>query len=149
MKSLVSILVELTFPQMFKETPAEYIIRGEKISVRLKTIKSNRYYYETLTPIDEKGGPRKHQQIIMPVPKKIAPKKFKVVKIESIKDHIGVQCDCGNFRYENEWILWKNNAANIYMGNKKPLVVRNPRRLRKLCKHLVAVLKDFQKRVKN
>lgn len=120
--------------KLFSKTPREYKDRASDINVKLKTFKNGRYYYRTLT----KSSGNEHNQVVMPLKKG---------GLKNVTDDAIVLCDCGNFIYENEWLLWKKNASRLVNNNGRPLRVRNPQRLIKLCKHLTAVMDDFKKRV--
>ena len=55
--------------------------------------------------------------------------------------------NCGNFTYENETVLWRADASHKINSNGMPPVIRNPKRIKKLCKHLIACLEDFKRRI--
>ena len=129
------ILPELSYSQLYNKTPDVYKDRSRDVRATLKTVTpKGTYRYETRTISDGEV----HNQWIKPRTNN---------KIKSINDNVLVWCDCENFTYENEWILWKNNASDIVNSNGQPLRVKNPRKELKLCKHLMAVIDDFKTRV--
>ena len=134
MFKLKDFLIELTYSIMFGRTPTQYKERARDITVKLKTITpTGRYFYQTFT----RSNGHVHEQIIKPLPGK---------PLKSIRDNAIVICNCENHQYENEWVLWKSNSSNMVQGNGNPPRIRNPKRITKLCKHLVAVMEDFKKR---
>jgi hypothetical protein len=55
--------------------------------------------------------------------------------------------NCGNFTYENEYAMWKANASHVVNSNGAFPKVRNPKLIKKFCKHLIACMDDLQKRI--
>ena len=134
---LIDILKELSYSFLYNKTPDTYKDRARDVRVKLKTItRKGQYHYQTTTT---RNG-HVHEQWIQPRPGKF--------KIKSANDNIILWCDCEDFTYENEWLLWKNNTSRVVNSNGQPLKIRNPEKTPKLCKHLVAVLGDFKNRVK-
>lgn len=146
MIKLLDLLKEISFNTLFSKTPQPYKSRASNISVKLKTIGKNIYFYQTTTKDATEN--RVHNQVIRPLPKKQAGDAIaKIYPIKNINDDVAVWCDCKDFTFENEYILWKNNASRIVNSNGQPPTIKNPLRLTKLCKHLVAVLPDFKRRI--
>jgi len=134
MISLQDILLELTLRYMFGATPSEYKSRANDISVKLITrTKNNKYFYKAK---NKKNGHEYNLWI----------KPLKKGKLTTTNDAI-VWCSCGNFTYENEYFLWNSNASHIINSNGKKPVVKNPKRLKKMCKHLVAAFKDLNSKI--
>lgn len=137
MIKLIEILNELSYSHLFSKTPDTYKDRAREINVELRTITpKGKYYYKTRTA----SNGDVHNQWIKPRPGK--------GKITNINENIILWCDCEDFTYENEWLLWKNNTSHIVNSNGQQLTIRNPERLPKLCKHLVAILDDFKTRIR-
>ena len=130
-------LNELKYSYIYKRTPKRYKDRAEDIKVRFITRKKDRYYYQTTT----QSNGHKHKQWIMPL--------YPTNKIpfNSIQNHVVSHCDCNDFRYENEWLLWTKDASWLISSNKKPLQRMNPERIPKFCKHLVAIKTDLFNRL--
>jgi hypothetical protein len=119
---------------MFQKTPLEFRDRARSIDVKLKTrTPKGRYVYNTYT----RDNGNTHKQWIKPL---------KPNRTNMHHDAV-VWCDCGNFTFENEYVLWKKNSSNLVNSNGNPPVIRNPKRVPKLCKHLVAVMDDYERRV--
>lgn len=126
---------ELSYRRLDRQTPPIYKDRAREIDVKLLTkTPKGRYVYETRTA----SNGNIHRQWIKPQ---------KGMKIDNINTDVIVWCDCGNFTYENETVLWRANASHKVNSNGMPPVIRNPKRIKKLCKHLLAVLEDFKKRI--
>jgi len=122
--------------QLERGTPRKTKIRANEIRVRLKTItKKGKYIYETFTPSTGK----KYTQFIKPVPPS--------TKIKSIKDNVIVHCSCPDFKYRHEVSLWSTDASHIISSNGAKPVITNPSMKKMLCKHLISVIKDLQKRI--
>lgn len=133
-------LNELRFSYIYKRTPKRYKERAKDISVKMLTkTRYGRYYYQTIT---EENG-HKHKQWIQ-----LWDKKKKDITLDNLQKHVLVHCDCNDFRYENEWLLWTKDASNLISSNKQPLKRMNPERIPKFCKHLAALKEDFYKRIK-
>lgn len=130
-------LNELKYTYIFRRTPKRYKDRAEDIKVRFITRKKDTYYYQTTT----QSNGNKHKQWIMPLyPSNKIP-------FNSLENHVVSHCDCNDFRYENEWLLWTKNASWLISSNKEPLKKMNPKRIPKFCKHLVAIKEDLHKRL--
>lgn len=130
-------LNELKYTYIFRRTPKRYKDRAEDIKVRFITRKKDTYYYQTTT----QSNGNKHKQWIMPLyPSNKIP-------FNSLENHVVSHCDCNDFRYENEWLLWTKNASWLISSNKEPLKKMNPKRIPKFCKHLVAIKEDLYKRL--
>lgn len=129
-------LLEISYTRLYSKTPQRYRDRSRDIKVKLKTVGRNGIYYYQTTTISNNHV---YNQWIKPRPKKF--------KINGLNDDVIVHCNCADFQYENEWLLWKNNSSNIVTSNGQPLKIKNPEKLTKLCKHLVAVLNDFKRKV--
>lgn len=130
-------LNELKYTYIFRRTPKRYKDRAEDIKVRFITRKKDTYYYQTTT----QSNGNKHKQWIMPLyPSNKIP-------FDSLENHVVSHCDCNDFRYENEWLLWTKNASWLISSNKEPLKKMNPKRIPKFCKHLVAIKEDLYKRL--
>lgn len=135
MIKLIDIILEWSYSQLYSKTPNIYKDRARDIRVKLKTVTpKGKYHYETRTI----SNGELHNQWIKPRPNN---------KIKSINDNVLVWCSCENFTYENEWLLWKNNSSHIVNSNGLPTRIKNPKRILKLCKHLVSVMDDFKKRI--
>ncbi len=132
MIKLTKILQELTYNYIYRRTPREYIDRARDINVKLITkTPKGKYIYQTVT----KSNGNVHKQWVRPLKNK-----------SGVNQDVVLWCDCGNFTYENEYVLWKKNSSNIVSSNGNPPVVRNPKRVTKLCKHLTAVMDDYKRR---
>lgn len=132
-------IYELTYNYIYKRTPQRYKKRAEDIEVSLITIKNNnKYYYKTITA----SNGHRHKQWIMPL------YGANKAPLKSLQDHVIAHCDCNDFRYENEWLLWSKNASNLISSNRKPLSRMNPKRIPKFCKHLVAIKGDLYERLR-
>ena len=130
-------LNELKYTYIFRRTPKRYKDRAEDIKVRFITRKKDTYYYQTTT----QSNGNKHKQWIMPLyPSNKIP-------FNSLENHVVSHCDCNDFRYENEWLLWTKNASWLISSNKEPLKKMNPKRIPKFCKQLVAIKEDLYKRL--
>ena len=128
---------ELKYSYIYKRTPKRYKERAKDIEVKFLTKKGKRYYYQTITNINR----NKHKQWIMPL--------YPNLPFDSLEDHVISHCDCNDFRYENEWLLWTKNASNLISSNRQPLKRMNPNRIPKFCKHLSALKSDLFKRISN
>ena len=134
MLKLKKILNELSYNYLYRYTPDQYVERAKDISVKLITkTPKGKYFYQTVT----RSNGNVHKQWVRPLSTSN--------KSRANQDMV-IWCDCGNFTYENEYVLWKKNSSNIVSSNGNPPIIRNPKRVTKLCKHLVAVLDDFKKR---
>ena len=132
-------LNELRLSYIYKRTPKRYKDRAEGIDIKLITkTKRGRYYYETTTR--ENGN--KHKQWLQ---------LFDLRKntMDNLEKNVIVHCNCNDFRYENEWLLWTKDSSNIISSNGKPLKKMNPERIPKFCKHLAAIKEDFYNRIKS
>ena len=127
---------EISYSRLFAKTPTRYRERARDIRVRLKTVKNGRFYYQTTT----NSNGNVHNQWVKPLPKKIV--------LSNINENVITWCDCNDFKFENEWLLWKNNTSHIINSNGKPLTIKNPERLPKLCKHLVAIMNDLKSQIR-
>lgn len=155
MIKLLTLLKELTMNAMYSKTPTRYRERAMDISVKLKTVRHGAFYYQTFT----RSNGNVHKQVVKPLPDKkndvqLVNKNDKLrvktpvkLSINGVKQDVVVHCDCNDFKYENEWLLWKNNASRIVNSNGQPLNVKNPERLTKFCKHLSAVMIDFKRQM--
>lgn len=131
-------LNELRFNYIYKRTPKRYKERSKDIIVKLLTkTKKHKYYYQTIT----RSNGHKHKQWVKPLSGKIIP-------LENLDQHVIAHCNCNDFRYENEWLLWTKDASEIINSNGQPLKQMNPKRIPKFCKHLAAVKEDLYKRLK-
>ncbi len=140
LESMQNNLNELRFSYIYRKTPKRYKDRAKSIKVRFLTkTKQDKYFYETTTL----SNGNKHRQWIQ-----LWNKNKDDITLENLRKHVIVHCDCNDFRYENEWLLWKKNASNLISSNKQPLKRMNPQRIPKFCKHLSAIKKDFFKRMK-
>ena len=135
MMKLADVLNEISYKNLDRNTPTKYKERARDISIRLmgKTPRG-KYIYRTVT---RENGNVHHQWA-----RTLGGKPF-----DGLEKDVVVWCDCGNFTYENEWLLWKNDASHIVNSNGEPLRVRNPLHIVKLCKHLVAIMPDLKKQV--
>lgn len=132
---LIDILLELSYTQLFNKTPLQYRDSARDVRVRLKTVSpKGTYHYQSTTSKNSNV----HNQWIKPRVGR---------QLKGLNDQVLVWCDCENFTYENEWLLWKNNSSHVVNSNGQPLRVRNPEQLPKLCKHLVAVMEDLKNRL--
>lgn len=121
---------------LLRSTPPIFKQRAKDVVPRLITkTKNGKYIYRTTT----KTNGNVHNQFIKPIP----PYK----QIKSFDDDVIVWCDCGNFTYENEYSLWKADASHIVNSNGQFPKIRNPRLVKKMCKHMVAILTDFKNRM--
>lgn len=131
---LKEILLELSFKYLYRFTPHKFRERADHVRVRLLTrTKNDKYIYKS---VSDNGNV--HKQMVKPLLSK---------KLENIDQDVVVWCDCENFQYENEVVLWKSDASHKINSNGKWPIIRNPRRVKKLCKHLVAVFEDIKKRI--
>lgn len=128
---------ELKYSYIYKRTPKRYKDRATDIEVKFLTRKGKKYYYRTFT----NSNGNKHKQWIMPL--------YPKLPFDSLEDHVVSHCDCNDFRYENEWLLWTKNASNLISSNRQPLKSMNPQRIPKFCKHLTAIKEDLHKRLLN
>jgi len=126
---------ELKYSYIYKRTPKRYKERAKDISVKFLTRKGKKYYYQTYT----RTNGNKHKQWIMPL--------YPNIPFDSLEKHVVSHCDCNDFRYENEWLLWKKDASNLISSNKQPLKRMNPQRIPKFCKHLAALKEDLYNRI--
>lgn len=128
-------ITEWSYRRLHSSTPPIFKDRSRDVNVKLITkTPKGRYVYETTTV----SNGNKHRQWIKPQ---------KGIKIDNMNNDIILWCDCGNFTYENETVLWRANTSHKINSNGMPPAIRNPKRVKKLCKHLVAVLDDFKRRI--
>jgi hypothetical protein len=128
-------IFEFTFPELFRKTPPEYQERAGDVRAILKTkTPKGSYHYRTITS----SNGHQHNQWVKGLPGK---------RIQSMNDDIILWCDCENFTYEDEWLLWRKNTSHVVNSNGQPLRVRNPEQIPKLCKHLIAVMNDLKRRI--
>ena len=64
---------------------------------------------------------------------------------KQIKDtcKVHAQCSCERYLYMWEFANATHNAARIFYGNGDAPVIRNPRQIPGLCKHLVALVEQI------
>jgi hypothetical protein len=130
---------ELTYNYIYRRTPKRYKERANDIEVKLITVKrGDKYFYETKTL----SSGNKHKQWIMPL------YNANKVPFRSLQDHVIAHCNCNDFRYENEWLLWSKNASNLISSNREAPKKLNPERIPKFCKHLVAIKSDLYDRLR-
>ena len=131
-------LNELRFNYIYKRTPKRYKERAKDITVKFLTkTRKNKYVYQTIT----KSSGNKHKQWVKPL-------SGKIITLDNLDQHVISHCDCNDFRYENEWLLWTKDASEIISSNGEPLKKMNPKRIPKFCKHLSAIKEDLYKRLK-
>lgn len=128
-------LNELKYSYVYKRTPKRYKQRALDIEVKFLTRKGSRYYYQTIT----NSNGNKHKQWIMPL--------YPKLPFKTLEEHAISHCNCNDFRYENEWLLWTKDASNLINSNGQPLKKMNPKRIPKFCKHLSAIKEDLEKRI--
>lgn len=128
-------LFELNTNYLYKNTPKIFKYRAQKITSKLITIKKGKYFYKTVT---SPSGNVYSQWIKPQVPN---------MEIKDLNTDVIMFCNCNNFKYENEYTLWKNNASHIVNSNGKFPRVRNPRMIKKVCKHLLSDIDDLKKRL--
>lgn len=135
---LDSSLNELRFNYIYKRTPKRYKERAKDIIVKFVTrTKKNKYIYQTIT----RTNGNKHKQWVKPL-------SGKIITLENLDQHVIAHCNCNDFRYENEWLLWTKDASEIISSNGEPLKKMNPKRIPKFCKHLSAIKEDLYNRIK-
>jgi hypothetical protein len=136
--SIIAVLAEeRNVAQMIKATPKRFKERAEEVKVKLLTVTNKgKYMYSTFTP----SSGQTYKQFVKPVPGQF--------KIGSINDDVIVHCSCPHFKYTNEVSLWMANASQIISSNGQKPVVTNKGMKKMVCKHLVAVLNDLKKRLK-
>lgn len=131
-------LNELRFNYIYKRTPKRYKERAKEIAVKFITkTKKNKYFYQTIT----RSNGHKHKQWVKPL-------SGKIITLDNLDQHVIAHCDCNDFRYENEWLLWTKDASEIISSNGEPLQTMNPKRIPKFCKHLAAIKEDLYNRLK-
>lgn len=140
--------------QLLKKTPEIIKERAKEIKETfINRTKQGKFVYKTKT---ESNG-NIHRQWILPVASKIKGAKFlskkrtgSFAKTEeiSMKDNVILWCDCGHFTYNLEVSMFKGNVSNIVRSNAQLPVKTNPKMKKFLCKHLVACVKDYEKRIK-
>jgi len=133
----VKLITEIkSINSLLRSTPPIFKQRAKDVVPRLLTkTKNGKYIYRTTT----KSNGNVHNQFIKPIP----PNK----QIKSFNDEVIIWCDCGNFTYENEYSLWKTDASHIVNSNGQFPKIRNPRLVKKMCKHIVSILTDFKNRM--
>ena len=98
---LDSNLNELRFNYIYKRTPKRYKERAKDITVKFLTkTRKNKYVYQTIT----KSSGNKHKQWVKPL-------SGKIITLDNLDQHVIAHCDCNDFRYENEWLLWTKDAS--------------------------------------
>jgi len=135
LKKILNLILEVSYNYLYSYTPKDYRQRASGIKSKFLTrTKHGKYFYETRT-ID---NGHIHRQWIKPARKN---------RLTGMNQDVMVWCDCPNFLYDNEYVLWKANASRIVNSNGNPPIIRNPRRVKKLCKHLIADMQDLKKRI--
>lgn len=130
-------LNELRFNYIYKRTPKRYKERAKDIAVKFLTkTKKNKYFYQTTT----RSNGHKHKQWIKPL-------SARNITLDNLDQHVIAHCNCNDFRYENEWLLWTKDASELISSNGEPLDKMNPQRIPKFCKHLAAIKEDLYNRL--
>jgi hypothetical protein len=128
------LIEERTLRQLLKTTPRAIKERGDVIDVRLlTTTRRGKYFYRTETL----SNGHAHLCSIRPLGKKFL----------TMNEDVVVSCDCENFKFVDEVALWKTNASEARYSNGALPKITNPAMRKKLCKHLVAVIEDFEERI--
>ena len=136
MIKFLDILLEISGKMLLSRTPKQFKDRASDIMVKLKTVTpQGKYVYQSRTL----SNGHIHKQFIKPL--------YPDKKLVSMDQNMIVSCTCGNHRYENEYSLWKGDASHMLHSDKSSPTIRNPKLIKKVCKHIVAALLDIKKRL--
>lgn len=133
--------------QLFKNTSPERKLKAQgDVIAKLKTIsQKGKYQYETTT----QSNGNKHKPYIIPLLPK-TDKSGKIVnKSPKVNSSVIVWCDCKDFKYRWEVALNKNDATRIISSNGALPVIRNPRMINSLCKHIASAYNDYLNKIKS
>lgn len=134
LKNILNILYEASYKYLYRHTPREYIDGSRDVTVNfIEKSPDGTLLYETTTISNN----HKHNQWIKPL---------KGDKLTKLNQEVSLWCDCQNFTYENEYVLWKVKSSELINNNGNPPIIRNVKRVKKLCKHLSAIFDDDIKR---
>lgn len=135
--------MSLTIKQILKATPKP--IHNVASYVRASNVKLSkkipRLTATTMSTHDNNGEPKR------------SPQRYETIVTGLMgtgtlltSKYVKVSCTCDFFWAHSEVALHKQGAADIHFSNGKDPVVRNPKMIPYVCKHLVKVLKLIDQR---
>lgn len=147
-------LTELATPKgIVKKTDKDRKQRAKKISdVRLTTVLKKgtatganmRWIYSVTS--QSQPGKRYRVDVRSTLKKQITEDNWK--DIVDMKIPLMVNCECADFKYRWETVLWKGNLSRKQLSDGSWPDITNPKHKKAYCKHVLAVITELKKYVK-